>query len=140
MSWARWALLHLISRADGQIRRHNLAEAVDRVEEDLLRRINVTDWCPKPGLSSHRVFTLDQKPHFADRVDSRGQRSWPRFRHHGEAKRWGRLLDAVVEHQILIWSADERLAAVGHTMPLVWNGALPDLRETIGITREVGPR
>lgn len=89
---------------------------------------------------SLEVFTPDQKPHLADRIDALGKRSWPRFLLHGDAENWGRLLDAIAEHQILIRSPDETLAAAGHSVPLVRNGTLPDLRETIGISKEVGPR
>lgn len=54
-------------------------------------------------------------------------------------RKGGRLLDAVAEHRILICSPDEMLAAAGHSVTLVRNGTLPDLPETIGITKEVGP-
>ena len=87
---------------------------------------------------SLEVFTPDQKPHLADRIDALGQRLWPRFLLHGDAENWGRLLDAVADRRILICNPDETLAAAGHSVPLVRNGTLPDLPETIGITKKVG--
>lgn len=88
---------------------------------------------------SLEVFTPDQKPHLADRIDALGQRLWPRFLLHGDADNWGRLFDAYAEHQILICGSEKTLAAAGHSIPLVRNGTLPDLRETIRMTKEVNP-
>jgi len=87
---------------------------------------------------SLEVFALDRTPHLADRTDAMGEHSSPRFLLRGDAENWGRLLDAVADRRILICSLDETLAAAGHSVPLLWTGTLPDLPETIGITKKVG--
>lgn len=77
------------------------------------------------------VFTLAQKPELRDAIDRLSAESWPRFLLHGNATRWHLLFELFPEYQLLFCDPEDGLVAVGHTVPLVWDGSLSDLPGTI---------
>lgn len=84
------------------------------------------------------IFTLRQRPDYEDRVDELNDASWPEFiRKGGDVNNWGRLFDDFADYQLLLCeAASGELLAVGHTVPLVWDGTHDDLPDTIrGIVR-----
>ncbi|MGH2621706.1 MAG: hypothetical protein ACRDHG_14225 [Anaerolineales bacterium] len=77
------------------------------------------------------VFSLGDKPDYADRIEALSREAWPAFMLNGDVTHWGRLFDVFAPFQLLICDPAGELLAVGHTVPLVWNGTLDDLPETI---------
>lgn len=82
-------------------------------------------------VSTFQVFTLDQKPELKLEVDRLSEASWPRFLLHGNVRHWDRLFDDFAKFQVMLCDAAGRLVAAGHTLPLCWDGTVPDLPETI---------
>lgn len=78
-----------------------------------------------------QVFTLEQKPELRDGIDRLSAGSWPRFLLHGNATRWHLLFDLFPGYQLLFCDVESGLVAVGHTVPLVWDGSLSELPGTI---------
>lgn len=70
----------------------------------------------------YQTFTLAQKPLLEEQIDQLSQESWPEFLLHGNAHHWGALFHAFPEYQILFCEPEDRLIAVGHQVPLVWDG------------------
>lgn len=60
-----------------------------------------------------------------------GQAAWPEFLRHGNTCHGKHLFSTFARCQILIGHGRGRLAAIGPIVPLVWNGILADLPETI---------
>lgn len=81
--------------------------------------------------SAFEVFTLDQKLELKPEIDRLSEASWPRFLLHGTVRHWDRLFDDFAEFQILFSDTASRLVAVGHTIPLYWDGTVADLPDTI---------
>jgi GNAT superfamily N-acetyltransferase len=52
---------------------------------------------------------------------------WPTFLLHGDIAHWGALFDVFAEYQILFCEPADTLIALGHTIPLVWDGTPKDL-------------
>lgn len=77
------------------------------------------------------VFTLAQKPELRDAIDRLSAGSWPRFLLHGNAIHWHLLFEMFPGYQLLLCDQEGELIAVGHTVPLVWDGSLSDLPGTI---------
>lgn len=77
------------------------------------------------------TFTLQQKPHYADLIDELSQEAWPEFLLHGDATNWESLFDTFAEFQILICDPNRDLMAVGHSVPLVWDGTSENLPDNI---------
>jgi len=76
------------------------------------------------------VTTLDQKPHLEKQIDLISEQAWPEFLLHGDSKNWHNLFDIFAKYQILFLDGPEKVAAVGHTVPLTWDGTKADLPET----------
>ena len=77
------------------------------------------------------VYTLTEKPHLADQVDQLGAEAWPAFMLQGNGPHWPLLYDIFAPYQLLFCDPAGALVAVGHTVPLVWDGTLADLPPTI---------
>jgi hypothetical protein len=79
------------------------------------------------------IFTLNEKPDYADVIDELSHESWPEFLLHGDVTNWDLLFDTFASFQIMVCDWDGDLLAVGHTVPFVWNGTVEDLPETISL-------
>lgn len=77
------------------------------------------------------IKMLSELPDRADEIDHLSAASWPEFLHYGDAVLWGELFTKFAAQQILMLDAQQQLAAVGHVVPLVWDGSLENLPETI---------
>jgi GNAT superfamily N-acetyltransferase len=75
----------------------------------------------------YQVYTLGQKPHLEDQIDEISAQAWPEFLRHGDTTYWNHLFDDLAPYQLLFCAADDRVIAVAHTAPLVWDGTVDDL-------------
>jgi hypothetical protein len=80
---------------------------------------------------SFELVTLKQRPYLkkqAERVNGEG---WPTFLLHGDITHCGSLFDEFAEYQILFCEPADTLIALGHTVPLFWDGTVDDLPSTM---------
>ncbi|MBH9551790.1 hypothetical protein [Inhella gelatinilytica] len=77
-----------------------------------------------------RVHTLAERPDRLADIDRLSVQSWPRFLMNG-VPGWDRLFGEFAHHQVLLCDTADRLLAVGHLVPLVWDGSVADLPPTI---------
>lgn len=80
---------------------------------------------------THRVYTLADKPELRDQIDQLSAQAWPPFLLHGNVGRWHLLFELFAPYQLLWCDAADNVLAVGHSVPLVWDGSLADLPSTI---------
>jgi hypothetical protein len=80
---------------------------------------------------SLNITTLERRPKLAEQVGRLAEEGWPTFLLHGDTKHWDRLFDDFAEYQILFLEPAEAVIAVGHTVPLVWEGNPQDLPTTM---------
>lgn len=76
---------------------------------------------------SYSVYRLSERPDLRDQVDRLGTEAWPTFFRYGDARHWKHLFSTFAEFQILICDGPDKLVALGHIVPLVWNGTTRDL-------------
>ncbi len=81
----------------------------------------------------YRITTLDQNPSLKEQIDRLSELSWPEFLLHGDIRHWQSLFDRFTAYQIAFVNEKDRVIAAGHTVPLVWDGTLQDLPETLDI-------
>jgi len=79
----------------------------------------------------YTLYTLEQRPEFSPKVDQLSKQSWPKFLLHGNVSRWNLLFDVFAQYQLLLCNSSDDLIAVGHTVPLVWDGSISNLPATI---------
>jgi hypothetical protein len=79
----------------------------------------------------YSIHTLAQKPELSDRIDQLSDESWPVFLKHGNIDHWSWLFELFPEYQLRLCDAAGDLLAVGHTLPLIWDGSLSDLPATM---------
>jgi len=77
------------------------------------------------------IFTYAERPELPDSVWAAiKQRVWPEFMFHDPVagRLWGNLQHDFAEYQFVLLDADaaDRPVAVAHTLPLHWDGELPD--------------
>jgi hypothetical protein len=77
------------------------------------------------------VYTFAQKPELRNQIDKLSDGSWPVFLLHGNIHHWHLLFEMFPDYQLLLCDSDDKLIAVGHTVPLIWNGSLSDLPSSI---------
>ncbi len=70
---------------------------------------------------------LIHRPELESQVDRLSQQTWPTFLLHGNADHWSLLFQEFAALQILLCEPADAVVAVGHTVPLVWNGTNMDL-------------
>ena len=70
---------------------------------------------------------LVHRPELESQVDRLSQQAWPTFLLHGNAGHWGSLFQEFAPYQILLCEPADTVAAVGHTVPLVWDRSDADL-------------
>lgn len=75
--------------------------------------------------------TFDRVPGCRSAVDRLSALSWPGFLLHGDVARWHCLFEEFARFQLLLFDPDGSLAAVGHCVPLSWDGSEPDLPGSI---------
>jgi len=77
------------------------------------------------------IYTLAQKPELGDQIDRLSDESWPPFLLHGNIHHWHLLFEMFPGYQLLLFDTADELIAVGHTVPLIWDGSLSDLPTTM---------
>lgn len=73
---------------------------------------------------SYSVYRLSERPDLQDQVDRLGKEAWPTFFRYGDARHWRHLFSTFADSQILICDGPDKLAALGHIVPLVWNATV----------------
>ncbi len=67
----------------------------------------------------------------APKIDLISKEAWPEFLLHGDVAGWRSLFDVFADFQILFFDQKNVLVAVGHTVPITWDGSNQDLPENI---------
>ncbi len=80
---------------------------------------------------TYLLSLLSQKPEYRPVIDTLSDEAWPEFLLHGDVHHWHLLFEIFSEYQILLFDVNDNLMAVGHTVPLIWNGSITDLPQTI---------
>lgn len=80
---------------------------------------------------TYTFHTLKEKPHLRPEINRLSDASWPTFLLHGDITRWSLLFGRFPETQILVLDDEDKIAAVGHTVPIPWDGQLADLPPTM---------
>ena len=75
--------------------------------------------------------TLRQRLDLEEQVHQLNGESWPTFLLHGDITHWSSLFDEFAEYQILLCEPADKLIALGHTIPFVWDGTPEDLPPTM---------
>lgn len=79
----------------------------------------------------YTIKTLADRPDAASEIDLISKEAWPEFLLHGDVAGWRSLFDVFADFQILFFDQENILAAVGHTVPITWDGSNQDLPENI---------
>lgn len=79
----------------------------------------------------YRLFRYSEREDLDDQQGPLSRESWPEFLRHGDTDHWGHLFETFSEYQILICDRDDRVVAMGHAVPLVWDGRPEDLPASI---------
>jgi hypothetical protein len=78
---------------------------------------------------SYEIITLKQRPALAEPVDRLSEEAWPKFLRHANTHHWSSLFDTFADYQLILYEPEDGVLAVGHTIPLIWDGATEDLPE-----------
>ena len=96
---------------------------------------------------SPRLLDLRARPDLAAQIPAISRAAWPPFLLHSDVERWDSLIARFPEFQFVLCEPGDEAIAVGHTLPVPWDGSSEDLPETInGIigranaTRDAGGR
>lgn len=76
---------------------------------------------------TYSICSFAQKPEYRDEIDRLTREVWPAYLLYGGQRHWQVLFDVFPEFQLLLCDPEGRLLAVGHTVPLPWDGTLSDL-------------
>jgi GNAT superfamily N-acetyltransferase len=79
----------------------------------------------------YTLHTVAERPGWRSRVESLETMSWPQFMLHGNVRSWHLLFEAFADCQLLLCGPGDDLLAVGHTVPLFWDGSFSGLPATI---------
>lgn len=79
----------------------------------------------------YTIRKLSEFPEAVSEIDLLSEESWPDFLLHGSVTGWRSLLHRFAEYQILFLDKANNLAAVGHTVPIYWNGSYQNLPKDI---------
>jgi GNAT superfamily N-acetyltransferase len=77
------------------------------------------------------IYTLAERPDLTLRVDHLSGEAWPEFLLHSNNRHWHSLFEIFARYQLLFCDPDDTLIAVGHMVPLLWDGSVADLPATI---------
>jgi hypothetical protein len=80
---------------------------------------------------AYTLFTLAERPDLEPQIDRLSVDAWPLFLRHSNNRHWHSLFEIFAPYQLLLCNPDNSLIAVGHTVPLVWDGSAADLPSTI---------
>jgi GNAT superfamily N-acetyltransferase len=80
---------------------------------------------------TYTLFTLAERPDLMPQIDQHSLAAWPAFLLKGDMPHWHLIYETFAPFQLLLCDPDDTLLAHGHTVPLVWDGTLDDLPETI---------
>ncbi len=80
---------------------------------------------------SYTLYTLAERPELRSEIEWLGLQCWPEFLQHGNADHWHLLFKEYAAYQLLFCDSSDQLLAVGHCVPLAWDGSLQDLPATI---------
>ena len=78
---------------------------------------------------AQKLFTLADYPEREAEIPRLHSESWPAFIQADPVaiRYWGLLFSTFAEYQYLLCDEQDRLVAVGHSIPLTWNGSSDDL-------------
>ncbi|MHB9032001.1 MAG: hypothetical protein ACYC6L_03025 [Anaerolineae bacterium] len=88
----------------------------------------------------YKLYTLAERPELGAEIEALSRASWPAFLLHGNTGHWQLLFERFAAYQLLLCESDGSLVAVGHSVPLVWDGSLADLPHTIDAILRRGAR
>ena len=80
---------------------------------------------------SNHLYTLEERPDLAAAIEQLSNQSWPRFLLSNPIPGWDRLFDLFAQYQLLLCDSSDQLLAVGHMVPLLWDGEIATLPMTI---------
>jgi GNAT superfamily N-acetyltransferase len=81
-----------------------------------------------------KSYTLSERPKLEDEFERLAAASWPRFLRQHDELGLGRYWPSVYElgdFQLLLCDGADRVRAVGHTIPIEWDGTLGGLPDTM---------
>jgi GNAT superfamily N-acetyltransferase len=77
------------------------------------------------------VKTLDSVPALKEPAGRLGDAAWPAFLYHNDVRNWRVLFTKFTRYQVCLCDAAGSLLAVGHTLPIPWDGTIDDLPQSI---------
>ena len=80
---------------------------------------------------SYEITTLSQKPYLAEQIDCLSDEAWAEFLRHANRRDWCSLFSIFADFQVLFCAPGDKVIAVGHTIPLIWDGTINDLPSTM---------
>jgi GNAT superfamily N-acetyltransferase len=88
----------------------------------------------------YNLVTLDEQPALAEQVRLLSLEAWPEFLRHDAVcgQLWPSLLSTFARFQLILCDLDETVIAVGHTIPVAWDGRTLDLPSGIDGALERG--
>lgn len=82
-----------------------------------------------------KTYTLTERPRLEDEFERLAEAGWPRFLRQrdelGVGRHWPRLYTTFRDFQLLVCDGADRVVAVGHTVPVVWDETPAGLPDTI---------
>jgi hypothetical protein len=86
---------------------------------------------PRVGNRRHTRHDLRDRPDLAEQIPAISRAAWPAFLLHSNVTRWETLARRFPEFQFVLCDPADTVIAVGHTLPVPWNGSSEDLPDTI---------
>jgi hypothetical protein len=80
---------------------------------------------------TYTICTLADRPDLEPQIDRLSRAAWPPFLLHGNSHHWHLLFETFAEYQLLFCEPADVVIAVGHCVPLAWDGRAQDLPDTI---------
>lgn len=71
---------------------------------------------------TYSICSFAQKPEYRDEIDRVTTEVWPAYLLFHGLKHWQLLFDVFPDFQLLFCDPEDRLLAIGHTVPLPWDG------------------
>jgi hypothetical protein len=76
---------------------------------------------------SYEIVTLNQRPYLAEQIDRLSQEAWAEFLRNADTLHWRSLFSTFADFQVLLCAPADKVIAVGHTIPFIWDGTINDL-------------
>src|SRR5512135_1613920 len=80
---------------------------------------------------TYTLYTLSERPYLESQIEQLSRLAWPEFLRHGHIHHWHLLFEMFAPYQLLLCDSMDNLLAVGHCVPLVWDGSVANLPATI---------